>query len=450
MTTTANAGRPWKRALAWLALLGPFFYLSYGFANAMAARRVEVPSLVFEWEHAVPLLAWTIVPYWTTNLFYVASLFVCRDRSELDTHARRLLTVQLLSVACFLLWPLAFSFQRPPVEGAFGAMFVALESFDQPYNQAPSLHVALTVILWTLYARHLHGIWRMALDAWFALVCISVLTTWQHHFIDIPTGLAAGWLCVWLWPRAAPPPWRSARWAHDPARWRLAAAYLVGAAACATLGTLGGGAWLWLWWPALSLALVCVNYALLGADGFQKRKDGRLSMASRWLYAPYLAAAWLNSRAWTFRQPLPVEVADGVWLGRIPGPGAREGRAVVDVCAELPLPGGARPGDHVVPMLDLVAPDPVRLREAASAIAEARRKGPVLVCCALGYSRSAAAVAAWLLLDGQAKDPEQAIARLRAARPRVVLHATHRRVLVALAGQRSPASGNDCQTRGVG
>ncbi|MCD9032070.1 phosphatase PAP2/dual specificity phosphatase family protein [Luteimonas sp. Y-2-2-4F] len=431
--SAAAAGRPWKRALAWLALLGPFFYLSYGFANAMAARRGDVPSVVFGWEHAVPFLAWTILPYWTTNLFYAVSVFVCRDRAELDTHARRLLTAQVLSVACFLLWPLAFSFQRPPVDGAFGAMFAALESFDRPYNQAPSLHVALTVVLWTLYARHLRGGWRIALHAWFALVCASVLTTWQHHFVDLPTGLAAGWLCVWLWPRAATPPWRGARWARDPARWRLAATYLTGAAACAALGTLGGGVWLWLWWPALSLALVAADYALLGAGGFQKRADGRLSLAARWLYAPYLAAAWLNSRAWTRRQPVPVEVADGVWLGRIPGRGAREDFAVVDVCAELSLPGGARAGDRVVPMLDLVAPGPARLREAAAAIARARRRGPVLACCALGYSRSALAVAAWLLLDGRAADPDEAVARVRAARPRIVLRAAHRRALAALA-----------------
>ena len=29
--------RPWKRAAAWLALLGPLFYASYGFANWWAS-----------------------------------------------------------------------------------------------------------------------------------------------------------------------------------------------------------------------------------------------------------------------------------------------------------------------------------------------------------------------------------------------------------------------------
>src|SRR5690606_25656285 len=233
--------RPWKRALAWLAFLGPFFYLTYGLANASAARRAHVPHVVFDWEHALPFLAWTIVPYWTTNAFYAASPFLCRDRRELDTHCLRLLSVQVLAVACFLAWPLAFSFERPATDGLSGAMFAALEGFDRPYNQAPSLHVALTIILWTLYARHLRGAWRWALHAWFTLVCVSVLTTYQHHFIDIPTGLAAGWLCVWLWPRDMRAPWRDAHPARDAARWRLAALYLAAALGTAAVAVAAGG-----------------------------------------------------------------------------------------------------------------------------------------------------------------------------------------------------------------
>ncbi|HCV96817.1 MAG TPA: serine/threonine protein phosphatase, partial [Stenotrophomonas sp.] len=295
--------RPWRRALLWLALLGPFFFLSYGFANAMAGRLSYVPSIVFDWEARIPFQAWTIVPYWSIDLFYVASFFICTARAELDMHARRLLSAQLLSVACFLLWPLRFSLERPETGGVFGWLFDVLLGFDKPFNQAPSLHIVLLVVLWVRFEAHLRRGWRSALHVWFALIGISVLTTWQHHFVDVPTGVAVGWLCVWLWPAQGRSPLAQWQWANDPARWRLAALYGLGSALCASLALTFGGWVLWLGWPALSLALVALGYAALGTAVFQKQEDGRLSMAARWLLAPYLLAAWCNSRWWTRHAP---------------------------------------------------------------------------------------------------------------------------------------------------
>ena len=437
--------RPWLRALAWLALLGPFFFLSYGWANALAAAQTGVPSVVFAWERHVPFWAWTIVPYWSIDAFYVASLFVCRDRQELDRHALRLLTAQLIAVACFALWPLRFSFVRPEADGVFGAMFDVLMGFDKPFNQAPSLHIVLLVILWVRFAAHLQGAWRVLLHGWFALIGLSVLTTYQHHFLDIPTGLLLGWLCCWLWPmRDTPTPWREAKWASQAQRWKLAAAYFSGALMLSALAVSIGGVALWLWWPTVSLALVALCHAWLGPVGLQKRANGRLSLASRWLFAPYLLAAWINSRWWTRRAPMPVQVRDDVWLGRVPTPAERDGfDAVVDLSAELPL-RQARVGDIVLPQLDLVPMSAGALREAAAAIEAAHTHGRVLVCCALGYSRSAASVAAWLVLTGRAVDVAAAVERVRTARPAVVLRAAHLQALHALhieAAVRSPSRG---------
>jgi protein-tyrosine phosphatase len=88
-------------------------------------------------------------------------------------------------------------------------------------------------------------------------------------------------------------------------------------------------------------------------------------------------------------------------------------------------------------MLDLIAPDADRLRVAAEAIETQRLAsgdtGTVLVCCALGYSRSAAAVAAWLLHTGRAERVDEAIERLRRERPNLVLYDAHRLALASLA-----------------
>ena len=118
----------WRRALAWLCLLGPFFFASYGTANWLAAQRADVGSIVFAWEYSIPFVRWTIVPYWSIDAFYAASLFVCTSKAELDTHAKRLLTAQIGAVMCFIAFPLRFTFVRPETGGLDGFLFTALTS----------------------------------------------------------------------------------------------------------------------------------------------------------------------------------------------------------------------------------------------------------------------------------------------------------------------------------
>lgn len=461
MTVNPSSTRPWKRAVVWLAFLGPFFFASYGFANWLASRRGGVPSIVYPWEHAIPLLPWTIVPYWSIDFLYAISLFLCTTRRELDRHCRRLFFAQCVSITFFIAFPLRFSFPRPEAHGVFGALFTALVSFDKPFNQAPSLHIAILILLWVVYARHVPPRWHWLLHAWMALIGVSVLTTWQHHFFDIPTGGAVGFLALWLLPEkdsgwsagilpageaascrldAAAGSRRPSRLeggapllTTDPIRRRIAVFYTVAAIAFA-LAAVQGGIWLWLAWVATALALVAWNYAVAGAAGFQKQRNGRLSVGAYGLLVPYLAGAWLNSRLWTWRGAAATEIADGVSIGRIPTWrefAATPFLALVDVVAELPCRVRGARFYRAIPILDLTVPPPAALKAAAEAIEEARAHGPVLVCCALGYSRSAAVIVAWLLITGRAPSVEAAVDLLRSARPTVILKQEHR---VALEG----------------
>jgi protein-tyrosine phosphatase len=311
-------------------------------------------------------------------------------------------------------------------------LFQVLELFDKPFNQAPSLHVALLVILWGQYARWVTGTaWRVLLHAWFALIGVSILTTWQHHFIDIPTGALLGFVCMWLWPQAAPSPLASLELTADPVRRRLATRYALGAIAAAGVALAIGDAGLWLLWVTVALLLVAVNYALLGPTGFEKR-DGRLTIAAMALLAPYLAGALVNVWLRTRRQVPWSCVADDVWIGRLPRGRELESAgfaAVVDLTCEVPLDPGSRAYTNL-PVLDLTPPERSTLDAAASAIERRRAGGRVLVCCALGYSRSAAAIAAWLVATGRAADATTAASRVRSARPQVVLSDAH---LVAIA-----------------
>jgi hypothetical protein len=88
-----EAARPWRAAIAWMALvLGPGFFLVYGLCNELTSLRADVGSFFFEWERQIPVLPWTIIPYWSLDVFYAFSVLLCRNRLELDRHALRIIS----------------------------------------------------------------------------------------------------------------------------------------------------------------------------------------------------------------------------------------------------------------------------------------------------------------------------------------------------------------------
>ncbi|GJG98645.1 phosphatase PAP2 family protein [Cupriavidus pauculus] len=434
-TGMAPAPRPWGLACLLLAGMGALFFGSYGLANWLASLRSDVPFFHYEWERQIPFIPWTIIPYWSIDLLYAISFFLWRTREGLLAHVKRLLAAQLISVACFIAFPLRFAFERPATDGWPGHLFTLLGGFDKPFNQAPSLHISLLVILWVAYAMHLSRRWRWGLHAWFALIGISVLTTYQHHLIDIPTGWLVGWLCVFAFPLpaalAAPEHAQLAvgvaAASPDPRTRTLARRYGAGAglAWLLSLAVLPWSvtAWLLITWVALALLCVALVYRSGRPERFGKADDGRMPMAAWWMLAPYLGGAFLNTRWWTRRHDAVSHVADGVWIGRLPGRAELQqagADALLDLTAEFPV----RPGvaDYrCIPVLDLTVPSQAQLRAAVGQISAWHANGKtVLVCCALGYSRSALVAACWLATHRGERDAGMVLAQLRAARPVVL------------------------------
>ena len=436
-----------KASLLKLALVGALFYTSYGLSNHYAASLAYVPEVAFAWEHGIPFWAWTIVPYWSLNLMYAAAFFLCRDACEQNRYIARLVTAQIVATVCFLLFPLHFSWPKPPTSGLSGWLFDSLVAFDLPYNQAPSLHIALAVIVGAFYWVRFPKI-RLPLLLWQSLIALSVLTTYQHHFIDVPTGALLGWLMLWAIPQHGVSPFKKrdlfvaqpaeqtgylkmasckVRLSSGKAKTspetrsreiKIAMLYLAGSVLSA-LPSLFGGTWLWTLWISVSLLVVAFAY-LTGNAVFQKQADGRLSAAATILLLPYLAGVRLNMAYWLRGKAKTARVRDDVLIGSVSG--ISDGLpAVLDVCAEYPRPR-YRGAYRALPLLDMVAPSENDLVQAAVLLEELRQQhGKVLTCCALGYGRSAAVILTWLLVYGGCRDLAQATAELKQARPQMVL-----------------------------
>ena len=153
-------------------------------------------------------------------------------------------------------------------------------------NLVPSLHIAFLAILSQHYARHLRGLWRSAVLAWFVLVGLSTLLTYQHHFLDVVTGFILGVYCIYF---IREPDANADRTANS----RVGLYYSVGAIALCLLVI-----WFWPWgalllWPAVALGIVAAGYFGLGGVVFRKA-DGRLPWSSRLVLAPCLLGQWLS------------------------------------------------------------------------------------------------------------------------------------------------------------
>jgi len=431
MQTFTHQAGTWKWGVLCLLFLAPFFFLSYGFANHYAAGLSDVPSIVFAWEKYIPLWPWTIVPYWSIDLFYGLSLLLCWNKFELKQHVLRLFSAQLISISCFLLFPLKFSFERPELHGFFGLWFDILMGFDKPFNQAPSLHILLLVILWDFYRRHVASAYRWFVHLWSFLIGVSVLTTWQHHFIDIPTGIWVGALCLWLFPLYTTSPLQAEKVQQRTLRhFKFACYYLIVAAPLAFLALYLQGWALWLAYPASSFFLVACAYALNRPHFFQKQADGSMSIAAWILFAPYFCLAKLNSRLWTRSHTEDSLILNHnttkIYLGRIPShQHAKSYSGLLDCCAELPLKQQQSYQQYL--SLDLIPVQPEQLHLAVQAFNQLmslqQSSNSVLIFCALGYSRSSSVLAAWLIQTNQADNVEAAIHIIRKARPWIVLSA---------------------------
>ncbi|AMV30349.1 hypothetical protein VT84_38510 [Gemmata sp. SH-PL17] len=189
-------------------------------------------------------------------------------------------------------------------------------------------------------------------------------------------------------------------------------------------------------WPLRGAGIACVFSFLLVAVAYFgagprllfKRTDGR-RVAWVWgVHWPYFALTafsyWL---AVLFgRESAFVCVAPNVYLGRrLTRFEANQTRvnwhAVLDLVAEMPEPWPLRSlGNYrSLLVLDATAMSLAQLRDSVAWVAQFAAIGPVYVHCALGHSRSATVVAAYLLAAGLAPDVRTALRTLRELRPGV-------------------------------
>jgi hypothetical protein len=282
------------------------------------------------------------------------------------------------------------------------------------------LHAALLLLLVDLYARNFRSVLFFAAMLWFFLIGLSPLLTYQHHVVDIIGGFVLAGYCFYLFrePSVALP---------VVVNRRIGLYYVAGAAIVLLTGAIF---WPWgvlLLWPTIALGIVASAYFGAGPIIFHKTK-GKLPWSTRFVLGPCLLGQYFSLLYYRSRCRSWDEVTPRIWIGCKMGARSADKAlcggvtAVLDLSAEF---SEAKPFRKInyrnIPILDLTAPTQAQLVEMSEFISNHSRNGAVYVHCKIGYSRSAAAVAAYLIMSGKANSANEAFTIIRRVRPSVVI-----------------------------
>lgn len=284
------------------------FGLLYNFAAWCASTLPFVPSFVFDFERNIPFLPLTIIPYMTSGIFFFLVFFWCSNFQQLKVLTKRMLFVTIIAGVFFILFPLKFSFSKPEISNNILKIpYQFLLEFDSPFNQAPSLHIAYAFIFWTII-RNFTAKWKYFLGFWLILLGISTLTTYQHHLIDVLTGVVLTLISFVVYPLNKE---------NFENRNSIVANYyfLFGwilILASFLLAKFYNSYWYFLLWIAFVMLVVGLQYQKNNVH-FLKNKEGNIPFYKNVFYFPYQFIYWLF---WKFFRvnSTPIEVAPQIFI----------------------------------------------------------------------------------------------------------------------------------------
>lgn len=179
---------PSLRQYAWTSLWVTILWVVlYTYTNHLAQLAPVKYDFSFAWEKNTPLIPWMILPYVSLNIMTFVPIFHLIP-SEIRHLGRVMGLATVIAAVVFYFFPAPLIHTRPESVETWNFLFQLVFSIDDVSNTLPSLHITFsTQLLLALWPKL--KTFRYFYLVWFLLVCVSVLFTWQHHFMDIVAGL---------------------------------------------------------------------------------------------------------------------------------------------------------------------------------------------------------------------------------------------------------------------
>jgi membrane-associated phospholipid phosphatase len=168
----------------WITIL---WIILYRYTNHIAQFAEVKYDFSFAWEKNTPLIPWMILPYVSLNIMTFVPLFHLIP-SEIRHLGRVMGLATVIAALVFYFFPAPLIHTRPTYVPTWNYFFQLVFSLDDVSNTLPSLHITYSTQLLLALWPKLKS-FRYIYLPWFVLVCVSVLFTWQHHFMDIIAGV---------------------------------------------------------------------------------------------------------------------------------------------------------------------------------------------------------------------------------------------------------------------
>ncbi len=151
----------------------------------------------------VPLVPWTIVIYFGCYLFWALNYYICAKQTDIDERNRYFCADAMSKIVCFIFFlALPTTNVRPELTGGGVWEFILglLYKIDAADNLFPSIHCLVSWFCWigvrkrkdiSVFYRYFSLLAALA-------VCVSTITTKQHVWVDVISGVLLAELCYAL------------------------------------------------------------------------------------------------------------------------------------------------------------------------------------------------------------------------------------------------------------
>lgn len=195
MEDKIQTGIPWRKNTIVFSVITFVLYSGYQLSNRFHLKESYLPLTPLD--SAIPFLIWTVWPYFIL-IFLTFLPYGIKDRALFGKTMLAFIIAVTLNILFWIFLPTIF--MRPALPADTGITTFAyrwLCSIDTPANCFPSGHITSpTIGCWAFskqYPKYRIWIWLS-----FLLLSISIFTTKQHYFWDLPGGLLTAAFGIWL------------------------------------------------------------------------------------------------------------------------------------------------------------------------------------------------------------------------------------------------------------